>query len=244
MTKGEQNFIESKDNLYFNLRTNCLLHGTILIFCSIDIILYLYNIDYKLFQGTFFGFIFAIVIASLDIINVLINICFQKKYQHVYYGVCLVMISLYLSYLVIKEGLHPFNQLFGFFALGIWLLSSIVLICAINDNIKNDRYNDVSESIYFFKDQGKNNSDKKYGIVITKSTFINAIIYITVAINLIIVYFINKDLFKDSGELLVDYAHCGLIITICFLSCVTNFGWKLIIKQKYLNKSNKSMTSN
>lgn len=236
MTKGEKNFIESKDTLYYNFPTNCLLHGTLILFCATDILMYLFKIEYRFFQGTFFGFIFAIVIAATDILNVLARLCLQKKFQHAYYGICIVLISLYFSYLAIKAGLYPFDQLFGFLAVCVWIISSLIFIYAINDNIRNDRYNQGSESLYFFKDQGKNKDGKKYGIVITKHIFIIAFIYVITAIALITVYFTAKNLFGESDKLLVNYAHVGLIGCLFFLSCFTNFGWKLIVKQICLNK--------
>ena len=237
MTNGEKNFIESKDNLRFNFSTNCLLHGTLIILCAAEILLYLFKIEYKSMQSSFFGFVFAIVIAATDVINVLARIGLRKeKFQHAYYGICLVLISLYLGYLAIKVGLYPFNQLFGFFAIGIWVISSLVCIYAINDNIRNDRYNKDSDSIYFFQNQKEDKDGKKYGIVITKYTFIIAFIYVVVAIGLISVYFTWKDLFEESGKLLADYSQCflpGIIFALCYM---TNFGWKFIIKQIYLNK--------
>lgn len=187
-------------------------------------------------QGTFFGFVFAIVIAALDIINILATLCLRKKFQHAYYGVCLVLISLYLSCFAIKIGLYPFDQIFSFIGVGVWISSSLIFIYAINDNIRNDRYNQDSKSLYFFKDQGKNKDGKKYGIVITKHTFIIAFIYVISAIALITVYFTAKNSFGESDKLLVNYAHVGLIGCLFFLSCFTNFGWKLIAKQICLNK--------
>lgn len=245
MTNGEKNFIESKDNVYHNFPTNCFLHGTLIIFCAVSILLYVFKVEYKLFQGTFFGFVFAVVVAALDIINVLAKLCFSKKYQHAYYGVCVVLISLCLNYFAVCEGMYPFDQLYGLLAVGIWIITALFTVYAIIDNIKNDRYNYDGESIYFFKDQPKNqnrDSDgKKYGIVITKHTIIIAAIYVIAAIGLISVYFTNKDLFEESGKLIIDYSHVGLICATFFLSCSANFGWKLIVKQYYQNKMNKSI---
>lgn len=240
MTKGEKNFIESKDNLYYNFKTNCLLHGTLIIFCAVSILLYVFKVDYKLFQGTFFGFVFALVIAALDIVNVLARICFRKKFQHAYYGVCVVLISLYLNYFAVNVGMYPFDQLYGLLSVAVWIISALCTVYAITDNIKNDRYNNDSESIYFFKDQPKNrngdNGNKKYCIVITKYIIIIASIYVIAAIGLISVYFINKDFFEESDKLITDYSQVGLIGAMLFLSCFANFGWKLVVKQYYINK--------
>lgn len=236
MTNGEKNFIESKDNVYFKYKTDCLFHGTLIIFCAMSILLYLFKAEYKFFQGTFFGFVFAIVIAALDIINVLVKLCLRKKFQHAYYGVSVVLISLYLNYFAVKTGMYPFNQLYWLLAVGIWIVTALFTVYSIVDNIKNDRYNPNSENTYFFKDQGKDNNGKKYGIVITKHTIIIASIYVIAAIGLISVYFTNKDLFEESGKLIIDYSQVGLICCTLFLSCFANFGWKLIVKQYYINK--------
>ena len=136
LTDGEKNFIESKDNLHYNVTTNCLLHGTLIVFCVAEILLYFFEYEYDFIKGSLFGFSLAIVIASLDIINVLVRLCLQKKYQHAYYGVCLVLISLYLHYFAIKVGLYPFNQLFGFMAIVLWIICSVSFMYAIIDNIR------------------------------------------------------------------------------------------------------------
>ena len=250
MTDGEKNFIESKDTLHYNIPTNFLLHGTLFLFSAVSILLYLFKAEYKFFQGTLFGFVFAIVIISLDIINILAVLFFRKKYQNAYCGVCAVLISLYLHYFVIKVGLYPFNQLYSLLAVGIWSISSVSLIYAIVDNIKNDRYNDDSEDIYFFKDQTVRDRKyffqtkedvsevvgKKYGIVITWHTKISGLAYILLAISLITIYFTKMDSFEEGGKLLVNYGQCVLIVAVFMLCYITNMGWKLIIKQAYINK--------
>ena len=251
MTNGEKNFIESKDTLYYNVPTNCLLHGTLIIFCVAEILMYLFKYAQKSLRGSLFGFIFVIIIAVLDIINVLIRLCLRKKYQHAYYGICTVLISLYLHYFAIKVALYPYGQFFGFLAMGIWFIFSVSLIYGIVDNIKNDRYNDDSEEIYFFKDQTVKDKryffqtkidvsevdGKKFGIVITWHTKISGLSYIILAIVFITVYITSKALFDESGRLLVDFAHGGLIVALLLLSFITNFGWKLIIRQIYVNKA-------
>ena len=251
LTNGEKNFIESKDTLHYNFTTNCLLHGTLIIFCVAEILLYLFKYAQKSLRSSLFGFVFVIVIATFDIINVLFRLCLRKKYQHIYYGVSTVLISLYLHYFAIKVALYPFGQLFSFMAVGIWVIFSVSLIYAIVDNIKNDRYNDDSEDIYFFKDQTVKDGryffqtkidvsevdGKKFGIVVTWHTKISGLAYIILAIVLITVYITSKALFDESGKLLVDFAHGGLIVALLLLSFITNFGWKLIIKQIYVNKA-------
>lgn len=236
MTTGEKNFIESKDTLIYNFLANLFLHGTLFVLCAADILLYIFNFEYKLMRSSLFGFVFAITIAIIDIINVFLRICVRKKYQHAYYGVCIIMISLYLDYFAIKGGLYPFNQLFGLLAVGIWVITSLVLIYAIIDNIKNDRYNDNSNSIYFFKKQKDDDSSKKRGIVITKYSLLIAFIYIVAAVGLLIVYFTSREAFEDGGKLLEDYSQIGLICVTFFLSYIINHGWKLVIRQIYVNK--------
>ncbi len=237
MTMGEKNFIESKDTIQYNIITNCLLQVTLLVFVVADILLYLFDFEYKFICSSLFGFIFAIVITVADISNIFLSIFLKKKYQHIYYGVCAVMISLYLSFIVVKVGLYPFNQLFGLLSIAIWAITSLLFIYAIINNIKNDRYNDNSEDIYFFRDKKNEDCEKKYGIVITKYTKIVGLIYTSFAVSLIILYFIQKDQFKESGKLLMDYGQCILIIVLDILCYFFNLGWKLIIKQIYVHKN-------
>ncbi len=236
LTTGEKNFIESKDALIYRLRSDIMLHVTLIIFSSIEIMLYFFNCEYDFIKGSFFGFVFSIVIAILDIINILIRVFMRKKYQHAYYGVCIELISLFLHYFVIKIGLFPFNQLFELLAVSIWVITSLVLIYAIIDNIKNDRYNGDSNSIYFFKQQTEDDSNKKQGIVITKYNIINAGIYISVAIGLIVLYFVKRNLFNESGDIRKDFAIVPLILGIFILCYIINHGWKLIVKQVYVNR--------
>lgn len=236
MTTGEKNFIDSKDNIYYNFPTNCLLQVTLFDFIIADILLCLFDFEYKFICSSLFGFIFAIVIAVTDILNICLRIFLRKKYQLTFYGVCTVLISLYLSYIVIKVALYPFNQLFGLLSIGIWVVTSLLFIYAIIDNIKKDRYNDNSEYIYFFRDKKNEDCGKKYGIVITKYTKLIGLIYILIAVSLIVVYFTNKEQFKESGKLLMDYGQCILIIALNILCYFFNLGWKLIIKQIYVNK--------
>ena len=254
MTNGEKNFIESKDTLYYNFPTNCLLHGTLLIFCAAEILLYFIKYEYHFIKGSVFGLIIAIAIASLDIINMFVRLCLRKKYQHAYYGVCIVLISLYLHYFAIKVGLYPFNHLYGFLAVGIWVIFFISLIYAIIDNVKNDRYNDDSEDIYFFKDQTDKSGKyffqtqedvsevegKKFGIVITWHTKISGLIYLVLAISLAVPYYIDKNLFNPSGSIRNDFTQGPLILIILIFSYITNFGWKFIVKQFYMNKTLKN----
>ena len=251
LTDGEKNFIESRDKIFYNFPTNCLLHGTLIVFCVAEILLYFIKFEYDFIKGSLFGFVLAIVLASLDIMNMLVRLCLRKKYQHAYYGVCLVLISLYLHYFAIKVGLYPFNQILGFLALGIWSISSLSLINAIIDNIRKDRYNDDSDDIYFFKDQKVRNRryffateedvseerGKKYGIVITKYTKISGLIYLIMAVVLSIPYFIERDLFNPGGSIRNDFTQSPLIFILLIFSYFTNLGWKLIVKQIYANKA-------
>lgn len=238
MIKGEKNFIESKDTLNFDVRTNMLFYITLLICFAVDILPYILKFTFKSMQGTDFNFIFAICIAALIILNVFMRIALRReKYQYMYYGVLLILISLYLNHLAIEVGLYPFNQLYGFVAIIVWVISSIGFIYSITDNIKNDRYSQTSNSIYYFKNQTDDYDGKKYGIVITKYSFVIGIVYVILAIALIILYFVKKDLFEESGKILMDSSQVGLIVFLLAFSYIANYGWKLVIKQVFINKS-------
>lgn len=79
MTMGEKNFIESKDTIQYNIITNCLLQVTLLVFVVADILLYLFDFEYKFICSSLFGFIFAIVITVADISNIFLSIFLKKN---------------------------------------------------------------------------------------------------------------------------------------------------------------------
>ena len=238
LTNNEKNFINSRDSIHFNIPTNILLHGTLIILCVTDILLYLLNCNYLFFQGSLFGFVFAITIAGLDLINILVRICMQKaKIQHAYYGVCMLLISLYFTYTATKLGLLPFNQLYSLYGVGFWLGVSAICICSIKGNIVNDRYDKNSTSIYWFKNR-TDSGDSKYGIVITKYTLIIAAIYIIIGIVLTLLYLvIAPGKFHESPTIATKYGYVLLIVCSLMLSYVSLFAWKLVIKQIYLNRA-------
>lgn len=237
LTNNEKNFINSNDSIYFNIPTNILLHGTLSILCVTDILLYLLNCNYWFFKGSLFGFVFAITIAGIDLINILARICVRKiKIQHAYYGICLLLVSLYFNYTAIKLGLFPFNQLYNLCGVGVWFGVSAICVFSIKDNIVNDRYDKNSESIYWFKNRN-DNGDSKYGIVITKYSLIIVAIDIITGIVLMLLYLViapNK--FPESPTIATKYGYILLIVCSLMLSYVSLFAWKLVIKQIYINR--------
>ncbi len=233
-----KNFINSKDtvtekNSVINrLIFLCLL----LICCCLEILFYCFNINFMGKTTKLFDLIFAVIIGALGLANFVISLFVKnERFHYMYYGNIFLLVSVFMFYIATRIALFPLHELYGLLGIGLWIIFSLIIIWGISNNIKLDRYNTESSNIYWFNNS---DSDKKYGIVFTKNTFISFIIVIALIIAIAILYFaVSPELFK-AGD-----ATFSLIWQVVFISCIlvlgfiSNFAWKLIIKQHYINKA-------
>lgn len=240
LTNNVQNFINSKDTIYYNLLTNCLVYFFQFIFFAMELLFYIFKVKYLFISYSTFGFIFAILILCLSLINILLRCIFPKdKIQHLFYGCNILLVGLCLIFIATRIVLFSISQWFSLIGIVIWLLLSLIIIYGINDNIKNNYYDSTNNKIYWFKNQVT--EKREYGIVVTKFTMVAILIIIILLVLLALLYYVLlPDAFLVNNAVFSKLWQLVLIYCLLLLSFITIFGWKLVIKQVYLNKDMKS----
>ncbi len=223
------NFIRSRDTIYFNIKTKLLFFIGIIVLCGLQI-----GFDIYITGDTvdLVDLVVALCHITLSLIFFILSFILRNEgCKYVIYGGGLIIIAHYLSYFIFRYFLYPFNAFWGFGGTIFWILSSCVCILSIKSNIKNNCYKNEDSQFETIAEDGK-----KYCIVITWRTFLLAGIYIALCIGISVIYFIFSDTFTATEQSLSIAFQLGLIWCLAAINFFAIFSWKLIIKYVYINK--------
>ena len=246
MPENVSNFLNSKDSLYedHRIRYKLIFLAFILFFAVIEGILYFTGTRFLAKDITLLDFIMAAVFSLLAVIN-LIAACFKDaaRAHYIYFGNNLLLLSCYLFYLSARCALFLFGDIAGLAGIAFWMLLSAIFVLGVAGNIKHDFYNKGCKKIFWFRDanSGLSGGTRQYGIVVGPCAVAGGIAAVAYAVVLAVVFFAS---IAASPAHFLPVGDAGAVIMSQLLICIgyiflgycAHFGWKLLVKQFFINK--------
>ncbi len=228
-----KNFLDLKDDIRYKFFNNLGAFFILLIFGGSDIIWYVFKLDWLNHTSSILDVCMGSALCLFALIYFIWS-CFVKKQSDIYLSLGLIYIiwSCHLFYISVRAALFPVSEYYGLIGIGVWLLTSLVEIYGIFDNIKHDRYR--KDSPYFISIKGK--AIEKQYIVVTKITIIQVCIPVIEFIVFGILYLTFRNIYYVEGRTFATLFYFLFAATLTALGMVVNIGWKLIIKAYYEKK--------
>ena len=229
-SRNIKNFLDLKDDINFKAFNNFVLLIVLLIFGGADILWYVFKLDWLNHISSLLDVCMGSALCIFAIIYFIWSL-FIKSQSNIYLSLGLIYIiwSCHLFYISARAALFPVSEYYGLIGVGVWLLTSLVEIYGIFDNIKHDRYR--KDNPYFLSFKG--NAVERQYIVVSRITIIQLFIPFLEFIAYIIVYSVFPDLYHVEGRTFGTLFYFLFAGTLTVLGLVTNIGWKFIIKAYY-----------